>query len=278
MGIFVSVAQHCRTPSALQSGYRERGHFDVTDFCPLQGRNLSIKCITGYNLTSTHDTITCLENGSWSNTFPECTIVDCGDPGNVDNASREATSYTYQSIVNYTCHYGFTGEGSITCTANGNWTEKPLCTVIDCGNPGNIDNSKREGISYTYQSIVEYSCHVGFTGGGNISCSLSGSWTEKPRCTVINCGNPGNVDKAKREGTSYTYQSIVNYTCHDGFTGEGSITCTANGNWTEKPSCTASSSFGAGPLAGILIAIIVLIFIVVACVVFLIDGKYKALL
>ncbi|XP_070551883.1 uncharacterized protein [Ptychodera flava] len=101
-------------------------------FCPyFQGDILSISCKEGYMLDSVHRSIECLENGKWNDTIPECAVIDCGNPGNVDDAEIDEVdiSFTYNSSVRYACHEGYHIEGSdvITCTDSGNWTSKPFC-------------------------------------------------------------------------------------------------------------------------------------------------------
>ena len=64
-------------------------------------------------------------------------VVECGDPGGIDNAVRGASSwpYTVGTAFAYTCESCYTGGGSITCQENGQWTQKPTCTgEIFCRN------------------------------------------------------------------------------------------------------------------------------------------------
>ncbi|XP_077995104.1 uncharacterized protein LOC144448690 [Glandiceps talaboti] len=61
-----------------------------------------------------------------------------------------------------------------------------------------------------------------------------------PRCSIIDCGDPGPVANAAKEGTNYTYNSNVTYICNDGYHSDqydDYIICTEEGNWTEKPTC-----------------------------------------
>ncbi|XP_070560346.1 scavenger receptor cysteine-rich type 1 protein M130-like [Ptychodera flava] len=59
----------------------------------------------------------------------KCNSIDCGNPGEVENADRIGTQYSYNSTVIYTCHDGYytNGSGTIRCTLEGRWTEKPSC-------------------------------------------------------------------------------------------------------------------------------------------------------
>ena len=52
--------------------------------------------------------------------------------------------------------------------------------------------------------------------------------------SVVNCGNPGNVNNADKTGTTYTYQSQVSYSCRSGYertSGSPTRTCLASGDW-----------------------------------------------
>ena len=58
-------------------------------------------------------------------------VVDCGSPPTVPNASPE----TYQGTVTYTCDTGYEVFNGITaatatCQDNGNWRSLPTCTSM----------------------------------------------------------------------------------------------------------------------------------------------------
>ena len=65
--------------------------------------------------------------------FINCNSVkNCGDPGNVNNAGKSGTTYTYLSQVVYTCSSGYertSGSLTRTCQATGNWDgSQPVCS------------------------------------------------------------------------------------------------------------------------------------------------------
>lgn len=78
--------------------------------------------------------------GGW---FPYCNrenvasclpAVDCGEPPKVANAKlrdpREP-SYTYLSVVRYTCQVGIlTGSNEVWCTQDGTWSTPPTCKGV----------------------------------------------------------------------------------------------------------------------------------------------------
>ena len=58
-------------------------------------------------------------------------VVDCGDPGNVNHATKRGSIYLYNNNVTYTCNTGYEmlGSANITCQASGFWSDnKPICT------------------------------------------------------------------------------------------------------------------------------------------------------
>ncbi len=59
-------------------------------------------------------------------------VVMCGDPGQVGNASRQINGvFQYRASVNYSCNIGFillSGDVRRTCLAYGNWSGvHPVC-------------------------------------------------------------------------------------------------------------------------------------------------------
>ncbi|XP_070560566.1 seizure protein 6 homolog [Ptychodera flava] len=98
--------------------------------CPhLIGETVSITCKTGFKLSSLRHTVKCRQDATWNGTLPECIAIDCGNPGEVENADRIGTQYSYNSTVVYTCHDGYytNSNRTIRCTIEGRWTEKPSC-------------------------------------------------------------------------------------------------------------------------------------------------------
>ena len=58
-------------------------------------------------------------------------------------------------------------------------------TDIDCGDPGTPTNSQRSLSSTTYNSVVTYTCDVGYTllGSNSRTCQSDGQWSGSvPQC------------------------------------------------------------------------------------------------
>ena len=59
-------------------------------------------------------------------------------------------------------------------------------SAIDCGDPGTLANGQRSLSSTTYNSVVTYTCDVGYTlqGSNSRTCQSSGQWSGSvPHCT-----------------------------------------------------------------------------------------------
>ena len=104
----------------------QNGIFLVTN----DGSTVSFTCSNGYTLTGSQ-TIQC--NGiNWSNGFPTCDIVNCGDPGIPSNGQKisSTNSFMYASTVLFSCNHGcnLVGSTSIVCLSSGVWSDiLPVC-------------------------------------------------------------------------------------------------------------------------------------------------------
>ena len=140
-------------------------------------------------------------------------VVDCGSPPTVPNASPEPSTpdTTYQGTVTYTCDTGyevFNGftAATATCQDNGNWRSLPTCTsmvqglfrivhhnyvhaVVNCGSPPTIPNgSPGTPTSTAFEGTVSYTCnsdryHV--SDPATVTCEASGSWSTRPTCSGL---------------------------------------------------------------------------------------------
>ena len=56
---------------------------------------------------------------------------------------------------------------------------------MDCGDPGALSNGQRSLSSTTYNSVVTYTCDVGYTlqGSNSRTCQSNGQWSGNvPQC------------------------------------------------------------------------------------------------
>ena len=57
--------------------------------------------------------------------------------------------------------------------------------ATDCGDPGTLTNGQRSLSSTTYNSVVTYTCDVGYTlqGSNSRTCQSNGQWSGNlPQC------------------------------------------------------------------------------------------------
>ena len=56
----------------------------------------------------------------------------------------------------------------------------------------------------------------------------------------IQCGNPGTPTNGQRQGSDFSFEATVTFSCNSGYelNGEESITCEATGDWSHpRPKC-----------------------------------------
>lgn len=141
-------------------------------------------------------------------------------------------------------------------------------TVIDCGPPPKVDNTRLVFSNTTVESQAEYACHpntIFQTNATNITCGQDGLWTkldlvchgtfwcfsslENPPniwslrqfdCNysyvlVIDCGAPPSLADAVLGPYETTVNSTVEYTCNPityFYANSTIITCSVDGQWT----------------------------------------------
>lgn len=50
--------------------------------------------------------LTCLETGEWSDAFPLCRRLRCGQPLAVSDSTSRVVSYFFHGVTTYTCNEG----------------------------------------------------------------------------------------------------------------------------------------------------------------------------
>ena len=66
-------------------------------------------------------------------------------------------------------------------------------SAVDCGDPGTPTNGQRSLSSTTYNSVVTYTCDVGYTlqGSNSRTCQSNGQWSGNvPQCQRTLSGIP----------------------------------------------------------------------------------------
>ncbi|XP_048255629.1 sushi, von Willebrand factor type A, EGF and pentraxin domain-containing protein 1-like [Haliotis rufescens] len=203
------------------------------------GGTISFVCAPGYELVGQAES-TCMEEGSWSGSFPFCQKVNCGEPPR--GVAFSGSDFTFEGRVVYECPLGYNmeGEAEITCQADGTWSSRsPNCSRVTCGQPPS--GTLYSGSDFTYEGSVTYTCPEGYYMVGNavLTCLISGVWSGlAPRCERVSCGEPPRT--ADFSGSDFLFGGRIVYTCPEGYNidGDADLTCEANGEWSgTAPSC-----------------------------------------
>ena len=93
------------------------------------GSKVTYTCLSGHTLRGISER-TCLANGRWSNSPPQCVPSDCGEPEPLTNGNVDYSSSSIGSTAVYRCNQGyrFRGTNSAICQSNGKWSG----TVREC--------------------------------------------------------------------------------------------------------------------------------------------------
>jgi len=190
------------------------------------------QCNSGYEEEVTNGEKTC-------GNIPDCPEGAC-DPG------------TCEDLVNdYKCHCP-TGyyEG-----ANAEQNLDHACLPEPCGHPPAVEHATTPAQDQDHffdSDAVDFTCDSGYTldgaasGGATFSirCQADGSYTQHSVCHPVLCGKAPTVDEAQYdETTDFVFPETIAYTCHDGYTTDG----TAAGIATFEGDCEAG-----GDIAGVL--------------------------
>uniref|UniRef100_A0A2K5JNE5 CUB and Sushi multiple domains 1 n=1 Tax=Colobus angolensis palliatus TaxID=336983 RepID=A0A2K5JNE5_COLAP len=244
----VCVPITCGHPGNPAHGFTNGSEFNLNDV-------VNFTCNTGYLLQGA-SRAQCRSNGQWSSPLPTCRVVNCSDPGFVENAIRHGQqnfpeTFEYGMSVLYHCKKGFylLGSSALTCTANGLWDRSlPRCLAISCGHPGVPANAVLTGELFTFGAIVRYSCRGSQSLIGNDTrvCQEDSHWSGAlPHCTGNNpgfCGDPGTPAHGSRLGDEFKTKSLLRFSCEMGHQLRGSPerTCLLNGSWSGlQPVCEA---------------------------------------
>uniref|UniRef100_A0A8C9F9J0 CUB and Sushi multiple domains 2 n=1 Tax=Pavo cristatus TaxID=9049 RepID=A0A8C9F9J0_PAVCR len=246
----VCVPITCGHPGNPANGLTQGTQFNLNDVA-------KFVCNTGYRLEGAAQS-QCLANGQWSSTLPACRVVNCTDPGHLENSIRQVQPsgphrFSFGTTVSYQCSHGYylLGTHVLTCQGDGTWDRAlPQCLLVSCGHPGSPPHAQISGDKYTVGSVVRYSClgKRALIGNSTRMCQLDGRWSGSlPHCSGGSqgvCGDPGIPSHGIGLGEEFGVDSVVRFSCEPGYTLRGSSerTCQANGSWSGvQPECEVIS-------------------------------------
>ncbi|XP_072565430.1 CUB and sushi domain-containing protein 1a isoform X1 [Paramormyrops kingsleyae] len=246
----VCVPITCGHPGNPANGRTHGSEFNLNDL-------VNFTCNVGYTLYGAAKA-QCRVTGHWSSPLPACRVVNCSEPGFMENAIRQSQqryqdAFSYPSSVMFQCKRGFhlLGSAVLSCQATGLWDRSlPKCLPISCGDPGTPPNAIISGKSFTNGAVVYYSCGQGraLIGNGTRQCQEDGRWSGSlPYCSGTSpgiCGDPGVPPHGSRLGEEFRLKNLLRFTCEAGYTLVGSAerTCLLNGSWSgTQPMCEAVS-------------------------------------
>uniref|UniRef100_A0A3Q3NCL8 CUB and Sushi multiple domains 1 n=1 Tax=Mastacembelus armatus TaxID=205130 RepID=A0A3Q3NCL8_9TELE len=248
----VCVPITCGHPGNPANGRTNGSEFNLNDV-------VNFTCNRGYVLSG-NNRAQCRLNGQWSSPLPVCKVVNCTDPGHVENGVRQSglrypEVFSYGVTVALHCKRGFylLGSAVLTCQHDGQWNRPiPCCLAMSCGDPGVPPNAVLSGPhSWTYGSVLQYSCLPGGVLVGNATrhCQEDGTWSgAPPYCTGASsgiCGDPGIPPHGARlGGDEFKTKSLLRFSCEAGYSliGSAERTCLHNGTWSgTQPVCQAVS-------------------------------------
>ena len=234
----------CSAPPEVPDGSYviEQGHSVAEN---AYGTVVYYTCDAGHTMMG-ESLMSCREDGFWNTSSPQCHIVICPTPPAIDNGWIEVTSYEFNSTVSYSCSQGYVlvGVQNRTCTSAGEWGGvQPVCELVSCGTPPDLEHGWVEGDQYRHGDSVRYFCDVGFDlkGRDTRRCLWDGHWEYPlPYCNPIFCPVPARLNNGVVSGHSYGYQDMIQYSCHPGYLLVGSSirTCEATAKWNgTDPTC-----------------------------------------
>ncbi|XP_059167874.1 sushi, von Willebrand factor type A, EGF and pentraxin domain-containing protein 1-like [Physella acuta] len=181
---------------------------------------------------------------------PSTFCKECPTPVNPLHGEVTFNDTKAGAIAVYACNRGYSLDRTETpkCLSMGRYDQiTPICSVINCGSPGNIKFGTVKGRDYTVGKKVMFECNYGYKLSGiNASvCTESEEWDfeEKPKCVPMTCTLPqvsANTipsvqDEEVKQGTT------VRFTCKPGNnlqTRHNAVVCQKDGTWDRSiPSC-----------------------------------------
>ncbi|XP_034399759.1 beta-2-glycoprotein 1-like [Cyclopterus lumpus] len=125
-----------------------------------------------------------------------------------------------------------------------------------CFRPELAAHIETDGLQRFFSPGVELtlSCNQGYTpvlGPRKIVCGASGEWTKtKLLCIPKRCPYPEPLVNGESSYVDVVFQSMINFTCDEGYTltGDSTTVCLANGTWSAPEPVCKPVSCGLAPI------------------------------
>ncbi|XP_044173272.1 uncharacterized protein LOC114977789 [Acropora millepora] len=237
-----SCKASCRRPEAPRNGGMRGDNFNHDE-------KVVFYCDENYQLVG-QSQITC-KDGSWSDLFPKCIVVNCGPLQRPDHGNIiEIVGTTFGNRVVFECTekgYEIRGSKVRTCQSNGSWSGLPTtCELVKCDDPGTpVKGMRIVSKGLVYGGSLRFKCNRDYTLMKGMSeiiyCQANKRWTASvPHC-LAPCQDPGVPRQGNRTGDDFRHDSKVIFTCPNNYLmeGVGEMSC-SNGTWSNRvPTCKA---------------------------------------
>ncbi|XP_052796464.1 sushi, von Willebrand factor type A, EGF and pentraxin domain-containing protein 1-like [Mya arenaria] len=237
----------CHAPPTLNHGH-------VTSNATTFPSSTTYTCEPGYILSG-NSTIQCLSSGQWSSKRASCKPVDCHAAPTLNQGHVTSNATTFPSSTTYTCEPGYilSGNSTIQCLSSGQWSSmRASCKPVDCHAAPTLNQGHVSSNATTFPSSTTYTCEPGniLSGNSTIQCLSSGHWSPlRASCKPVDCGAAPGIDNGNVSSVKTTYLSVAIYTCETGYniSGNNTIQCMRNGNWSSVMATCSPVDCGAAP-------------------------------
>ncbi|KAI4897132.1 hypothetical protein NFI96_002696, partial [Prochilodus magdalenae] len=222
------------------------------------GTEILLSCSKGYTPTGGSRKMVCKSSGKWTERTLKCSPKRCPVPDSPQNGQVHFHDITYKSNITFSCGEGFVlhGARSIQCLHTGRWSSlPPECKPVTCGLPDIPPHAKIvydrpiKGNVTQFGFGGTYECRppMVLVGNKRATCGANGFWTDPPRCRLVTCPVPTNIENGFlnfAEQREYGYKERVRYGCNEQFVldGPAEVECDESGSWSRKPVCKAPCS------------------------------------
>uniref|UniRef100_A0A4X2KTH0 Sushi domain-containing protein n=1 Tax=Vombatus ursinus TaxID=29139 RepID=A0A4X2KTH0_VOMUR len=220
------------------------GHVQTTNVSYSHGSSIEYDCDENFTMVGSKR-VTC-NQGNWTQ-LPKYLILST----NIFNLYHNKLG---NIVVNYSCNWN--SEFKSTECTRGKWSPKPQCPKKEsCAPPPQIPNAQEMStiVNYEHGEKIVVFCKENYLlrGQEEIICK-NGQWHSIPHCIEKQpCSKPpaiqygavkqvtsSEADDDNLESSTYKHNTILNYTCQEGFKmiGREEIICNM-GKWSSPPQC-----------------------------------------